>query len=250
MLGVELTSPSEGATVSVTVMANAILEESTFEATLDEEGGVYHIFPRIRYKYDTLTRNKQSIPLEVTFSVTVDDEELEDQTVTVTLRSINDCPYPFSAPTATPRTSPLCSPPMSTSSTPLSTRFSARRSTRASSIPSPLQSGDPAEVYRQVYALWQWRSPSAMCYSRYHHRGPCGDHAVSTSTRELINESINNGQANCVDGSVLLASLLRKIDIEPSLVYIPGHCYLAFYLDADKTQLVGLETTLIGGAGR
>jgi len=30
------------------------------------------------------------------------------------------------------------------------------------------------------------------------------------------------------------------------LVYVPGHCYLAFYLDADKTQLVGIETTLIG----
>jgi hypothetical protein len=44
-----------------------------------------------------------------------------------------------------------------------------------------------------------------------------------------------------------LASLLRKIDIEPCLVYVPGHCYLAFYLDADCTQLVGLETTLIGG---
>ena len=64
----------------------------------------------------------------------------------------------------------------------------------------------------------------------------------------LIDESINNGQANCVDGSVLLASLLRKIDIEPELVYVPGHCYMAFFLDAEKTQRVGLETTLIGGS--
>ena len=62
----------------------------------------------------------------------------------------------------------------------------------------------------------------------------------------LIDESINNAQANCVDGSVLLASLLRKIDIEPVLVYVPGHCYLAFYLDAEQKHLVGLETTLIG----
>ena len=37
----------------------------------------------------------------------------------------------------------------------------------------------------------------------------------------LIDESINNGQANCVDGSVLFASLLRKIDIEPVLVSLP-----------------------------
>lgn len=148
VLGVEITSPSEGAEVTVTVYANGILEESTFEGTLDEEGGVYRIFPRIRYKYDVLAKNRQSIPLEVTFGVEVDGEEFEDQTVTVTLRSINDCPW-----------------------------------------------------------------------------------AVE------------------VDGSVLLASLLRKIDIEPCLVYVPGHCYLAFALDAEGEHIVGLETTMIGGGG-
>ncbi len=62
----------------------------------------------------------------------------------------------------------------------------------------------------------------------------------------LIDESINNGQANCVDGAVLFASLLRKIDIEPVLVSLPHHCYVAFYLDRERTQLVGLETTLLG----
>jgi hypothetical protein len=62
----------------------------------------------------------------------------------------------------------------------------------------------------------------------------------------LLDESINNGQANCVDGAVLFASLLRKIDIEPILVSLPHHCYVAFYLDKEHTQLVGLETTLLG----
>jgi hypothetical protein len=52
-----------------------------------------------------------------------------------------------------------------------------------------------------------------------------------------------------VDGSVLMASLLRKIDIEPMLVFVPGHCYLAFFVDQEQTQLVALETTLIGSAG-
>jgi hypothetical protein len=91
-------------------------------------------------------------------------------------------------------------------------------------------------------------TPLYVCYSNITTSAAATD-AVSSQHVRLIDESINNGQANCVDGSVLLASLLRKIDIEPSLVYVPGHCYLAFYLDADKTQLVGLETTLIGGSG-
>jgi len=35
-------------------------------------------------------------------------------------------------------------------------------------------------------------------------------------------------------------------DIEPTLVFVPGHCYLAFNLDPEGKQVIGLETTLIG----
>src|SRR5262245_53601824 len=41
VLGIEITAPSAGSVVTVTVMGNSILEESTFEGTLDEEEGVY-----------------------------------------------------------------------------------------------------------------------------------------------------------------------------------------------------------------
>ena len=57
--------------------------------------------------------------------------------------------------------------------------------------------------------------------------------AVNSQHVRMIDESINNAQANCVDGSVLLASVLRKIGIEPVLVMVPGHCYLGFQLDAE-----------------
>ncbi len=47
-------------------------------------------------------------------------------------------------------------------------------------------------------------------------------------------------------GSVLLASLLRKIEIQPALVFVPGHCYVAFALDPEGKEWAGLETTLLG----
>jgi hypothetical protein len=249
VLGVELTSVDAETEVAVTVMANAILEESTLAVTLDEEGTIYRIFPRIRYKYDVLAKNKQSVPVEVTFNVTVGDEELESQTVTLTLRSINDCPYAVVG--------------ADDEVTDISFMFAAYVNEQHPFVDKILrealdqgivdsftgyQSGDPAEVYRQVYALWNALSERDVRYSNIT-TSAATNNAVSSQHVRLIDESINNGQANCVDGSVLIASLLRKIDIEPSLVYVPGHCYLAFYLDAEQTQLVGLETTLIGGAG-
>ena len=65
-------------------------------------------------------------------------------------------------------------------------------------------------------------------------------------TVRFIDQSLTNTQANCVDGSVLFASLLRKISIEPFLVTVPGHMYVGFYLGAGKSQFIGLETTVIG----
>lgn len=64
----------------------------------------------------------------------------------------------------------------------------------------------------------------------------------------MIDESIKNAQANCVDGSALFASLLRKVCFEPYLVLIPAHCYVAFQVDKKGKQIAALETTLIGAS--
>lgn len=62
----------------------------------------------------------------------------------------------------------------------------------------------------------------------------------------FIDESLGNTQANCVDGTVLFASVLRKIGIEPSLVTVPGHMFLGFDLNEAGTGQAYLETTLLG----
>ena len=249
VLGISIVSPGENVPVTVTILGNAILEESTFECELEEVGEAYRIFPRVRYKYDTLIKNKQSMPVEVTFNVTVDDEEMEDQTVTLTLRSINDCPYSVVGADGTNKDISFMFAAYVNEQHPFVDKI-LREALDQGMVDSftGYQSGDSAEVYKQVYALWNALSERDVRYSNVTTEAATTNVVWSQHVR-LIDESINNGQANCVDGSVLLASLLRKIDIEPSLVYVPGHCYLAFYLDAEKTQLVGLETTLIGGAG-
>ncbi|HEX4144825.1 MAG TPA: hypothetical protein VHY91_15080 [Pirellulales bacterium] len=248
LLGIKIDSPGDEVPITVTITGNDILEPSTFTGTLETEGTTYAIFPKIKYKYATLTKNKQSVPVSITFRVEVGDEEAEEQTATITLHSVNDCPYTIVHGDDT--------------SADISFMFAAYVNEQHPFVDKLLrealdggvvdsftgyQSGDSAEVYRQVYALWNALSQRDVRYSNITTSAAETD-AVHSQHVRLIDESINNGQANCVDGSVLLASLLRKIDIEPVLVYVPGHCYLAFFLDADKKHLVGLETTLIGSA--
>ncbi len=249
VLGIEVTSPEAGATIVVTVMANAIMEESTFEGTLDEEGGVYRIFPRIRYKYDVLSKNRQSVPLEATFNVELAGEELDTKTVTLTLRSINDCPYSVTNQDGEVKDISFMFAAYVNEQHPFVDKL-LREALDQGVVDSftGYQSGDPAEVYRQVFALWNALCERDVRYSNITSEAAANE-TVSSQHVRLVDESINNGQANCVDGSVLLASLLRKIDIEPYLIYIPGHCYLAFNLDAEGKQMVAVETTLISGVG-
>jgi hypothetical protein len=107
------------------------------------------------------------------------------------------------------------------------------------------QSKDPGEVYRQVYAIWDALTERDIRYSDI--TTTAGDsQTVFSQHVRLLDESVNNGQANCADGSVLMASLLRKVGIESYLVMVPGHCYLAFSLDEEGKNIVGLETTMLG----
>ncbi len=53
------------------------------------------------------------------------------------------------------------------------------------------------------------------------------DVALSQHVR-LVGESSKSNQANCVDGSVLIASVLEKIGIETDLVKVPGQMFVRF----------------------
>ena len=47
-------------------------------------------------------------------------------------------------------------------------------------------------------------------------------------------DALNSSQINCVDGSVLFASLLRAINITPVLVQTPGHMFVGYYTDTAR----------------
>lgn len=245
LLGITIEAPEDDTTVTVTISCDAIMQPSTCTVTLPTAGEVYTILPKIKYDYEALARHHQPSPIAVSFEVQIDDEESDEVTETMTLRSVNDCPFTIVD---------------GEDVTDVSFVFAAYVNEQHPFVDKVLrealnegvvdaftgyQTKDPAEVYRQVYALWSALSKRDLRYSSI--TTSAADNAsVASQHVRMIDESIGNAQANCVDGSVLLASLLRKVGIEPVLVMVPGHCYLAFYVDAEGTQLVGLETTLLG----
>lgn len=66
----------------------------------------------------------------------------------------------------------------------------------------------------------------------------------------LPSESLDVQSANCIDGTVLMCSLLEAASLNPGIVLVPGHAFLAYELqDRDPKRAVQwdfVETTMIG----
>ncbi len=73
------------------------------------------------------------------------------------------------------------------------------------------------------------------------------DQGAANQRVRLPRECLEHHQANCIDGTVLVASLLEAISLNPAIVLIPGHALLGWQTWNDETaQWRYLETTMIG----
>jgi hypothetical protein len=107
------------------------------------------------------------------------------------------------------------------------------------------QSGNSDQYLKQMLAVWQVLQKRGFRYSSITKSSVANEHVRSQYVR-LFEDSINTAQSNCVDGTVLWASILRKIGFRTYLVFIPGHCFLGVDVGDRKQRIVGLETTMMG----
>jgi hypothetical protein len=71
---------------------------------------------------------------------------------------------------------------------------------------------------------------------------------TQTQRIRLPGESLADRQANCVDGTVLVASLLEAMSMNPAIVVVPAHAFVAWETWPDSGEWRYLETTMIGSA--
>ena len=104
---------------------------------------------------------------------------------------------------------------------------------------------DSAAVYRQAWAVWQALSAHGIRYSSADPGIARGPRVFSQRVR-LLEQTWNDRSANCIDGSVLIASVLQRIGLHSFLVLVPGHAFVGVHLDASGGESAYLETTLLG----
>ncbi len=251
LVGVRLRLPagiSAPAHARVEVRENALMENSVWEGELtagtDPE---YSVQPTVAYKFDALLAVRQPHPINVSLHVTVDGRDLGQRGVTAWVHSLNDCLYAYQNPEDADDFQDLAWMFAAyVNEDHPAVRTLLREASAAGVVENfdGYQSGQPGQVLRQVFALWHALHRRGIRYS---------DIGATSSAREstwnmhvrFLDESLDDGQANCVDASVLLASVLRKIGLHPYLVLSPGHMVLGFDLDDGGDARLYLETTLL-----
>ncbi len=100
----------------------------------------------------------------------------------------------------------------------------------------------------QVRAIYRALQELGVSYVKSSNTFGAKANAHVTERVRLPNESLARVSANCIDGSVLYASLFENLGMDTEIVIVPGHSYVGVRLADNSDQYLYLETALTGRA--
>jgi hypothetical protein len=103
-------------------------------------------------------------------------------------------------------------------------------------------------TYLQAKAIYQAVQSEGLSYVKSSSTMGADVNAEISERVRMPGESLRQLSANCIDGVVLYASLFENLGMEPVVVLVPGHAYVAIRLAPDSSRYLYLETALTGRA--
>lgn len=243
--GIRIRNPHRMTKVHIEVGETPFWSRSVTDFVLPEKGVEYTVYPDVLWKYEQLKNNSQAEPVTVPIEVTVGRDKPVLKNATFSVRSINECLLGYRDENMHfHETSIFFAAYVNEEHPMLDQLLREALNTRIVKRFTGLQQGE-SMVEKQVYALWYMLQKRNFSYSSVSNSSLSSNVVYSQRVRTL-DDALDSSQINCVDGSVLMASLLRAINIEPVLIRIPGHMFVGYYSDKEQEHLQLLETTMLG----
>lgn len=250
IVGIKVHSPHVQSVVTIELAETPFYSRSVSTFVLPEKGKDYIIYPDILWDYEALRANEQAEPISVVAQVSVDGESCGQRVRTFSVRSINECLLGYNkrfsdGSSRFVSTRLLYAAYVNEESPLIDQVLRDALNTRIVRRFQGYQAKGAKGIDKQVYALWYALQKMDFRYSSVSYSSLSSNVVYSQRVR-TFEDALKSRQINCVDGSVLFASLLRAINITPILVQIPGHMFVGYYTDDKHQNLTFLETTMIG----
>jgi hypothetical protein len=254
-VGVRLYDVKRGDEYEITLMSDGyrplLIDKSVYKFTANEDAETAIAYPDLNFNYSKLRENRQTQFFKIIATVKRNKGTPLTQMQTWQLRQINDCLLIAkgkvlrkngSVRMEVIKIAPLTLSGFVNENHPaIPGILESALGTNIVDRFSGLQSKSDENVLRQLAAIWAALEDKKLSYSSITETTPS---AAKVQHIRLIDDTLRSSQANCVDGSVLFASVAYKIGLDPQLVLSPGHCYVAIRLPSGN--VIGIEMTVIG----
>lgn len=249
VFAIKLHNHKAGTEVHIELAETPFYARSVSTFVLTKPDADYIVYPDVLWRYDALRNNEQAEPISVAAQVEVNGKSWGQRVRTFSVRSINECLLGYYKPLPNGKrryvSTRLFYAAYVNEENPLIDKI-LREALNTRIVRRFVgYQGSEKMVDKQVYALWYVLQKRAFRYSSVSYSSLSSNVVYSQRVR-TFEDALSSSQINCVDGSVLFASLLRAINITPVLVQMPGHMFVGYYTDSAKKHLTFLETTMIG----
>jgi hypothetical protein len=248
--GAQVTVSGRTSSLRLEIEGDRFIKRSSITATKIKPNRPVEMFPLIVYDYKELETLTQPAPVNVTFRVYTGDVIRAEEIKVIQFRSVNEVPflvasrfnddeaydYTWLFASFVNKDNPLIDQILKTAA--------AQNIGASDDFAFSGYQGSSDDVVQQVFAIWNVFQSHGIKYSGVTGTSAPQVNVISQYVRTLT-ESFNNNQANCVDGSVLFASVLQKIGIDTFLATLPGHMMVGFFTDNAREEFYVLETTML-----
>lgn len=217
-------APTDNCHFSITVEAPKFVRKSEYYGILPKKGEMFRVYPNLIYDFDALLKVKQPESVSITVSIIVGGQSATN-TRTVTVSSVTDClmysqkedqPVPLEY---------LCTAYLNENHPWIQSLMQEAQKAGDVDAFVGYQRG-PEKVKQQMKAIWVVLHKYGIKYSSITTPSTPANAETVVQTVRLFEDSINYQQANCIDGSVLFASVFRRMGLRTYLILTPGHCFV------------------------
>jgi len=241
-----------GDTVEVEISGDRFIKSSKIKITINESVDYATFGPAPCYDFESLSHLTQTTPFNVTIRAKKNDGPVKIFNEVWQAHQINDCPINLSRRVLKNNRTIYqenlntrnCIAGYVNENHPMIDLILAKAKAEGANKEFYGYAQGDEKIIEQIELVWNALQKSGVTYSNISESTISPLHSFQHI--RLLEQTFSERQSNCLDGSVMLASILRKIGLNVSIILVPKHAFLVVYDSKHKNRLLAIETTMIG----